>query len=75
MAPCQRIVQDHDRISPFHGHEQDAGFSGTEICDQAHRLLARWGAQVDPRQGFGDGKIEAPAPSLGQLAGNGGRDR
>ena len=75
VAPCQRIVQDHDRIGPFQGQKQDAGFSGTEIRDQAHDPLARWGAQVDPRQRFRDGKIEAAAPALGQLLGNGGWDR
>jgi len=69
VAPCQRIIQDHDRFGPFHPQEQDAGFSGTEIGDQAHDVLTRRGAQVDPRQRLGDGKIEAPTPALGQLLG------
>jgi hypothetical protein len=47
---------------------------GQEIRDQADDLLAQWSAQVDPRQRLGDRKVEAPAPALGQLLGNGGRD-
>jgi hypothetical protein len=47
---------------------------GHEIRDQAYDLLAQWSAQVDPRQRLGDRKVEVPAPALGQLLGNGGRN-
>jgi hypothetical protein len=74
MAPCEGIIQDHDRIGTLQRQKQNASLTGTEIRDQADDLLAQWSAQVDPRQRLGDRKVEAPAPALGQLLGNGGRD-
>lgn len=44
MAPCEGIIQDHDRIGTLQRQKQNASLTGTEIRDQADDLLARWGA-------------------------------
>ena len=74
MAPRQGVVQDHDGIGPFEGQEQNPGFTGTKIGDQANDLLICWNAQIDPRHYFWHWQVETSPPAFGKLFGNGGRN-
>ncbi len=40
MAPCEGIIQDHDRIGTLQRQKQNASLAGTEISDQADDLFA-----------------------------------